>query len=166
MTISTGKSNLVLRIHGYLQRYSFINYGVFSRQNPMHGKMPFKVVVVGGGVSGLMAARQLMYFGLDVSILEARVRVLSVVSWHIVYKWASFQDRIGGRIHTFKSGSYVADLGAMVITGLGGNPLSVLKKQLGLQMSKIHRRCPLYFTTGKGCLPSSSDGPTSALCCR
>ena len=39
----------------------------------MHGKMPFKVVVVGGGVSGLMAARQLTYFGLDVSILEARV---------------------------------------------------------------------------------------------
>lgn len=70
---ATGKSNLVLRIHGYLQRYGFINYGVFSRQNPMHGKMPFKVVVVGGGVSGLMAARQLTYFGLDVSILEARV---------------------------------------------------------------------------------------------
>ena len=29
------------------------------------------------------------------------------------------QDRIGGRVHTFKSGPYVADLGAMVITGLG-----------------------------------------------
>ena len=43
----------------------------------------------------------------------------------------------------------MADLGAMVITGLGGNPLSVLKRQLGLRMSKIHRRCPLYFTTGQ-----------------
>ena len=38
------------------------------------GKMPFKVLVVGGGVSGLMAARQLSYFGLDVTIIEARVR--------------------------------------------------------------------------------------------
>lgn len=37
------------------------------------GKMPFKVVVIGAGVSGLMAARQLMYFGLDVTVLEARV---------------------------------------------------------------------------------------------
>ena len=149
----------MLRIHGYLQRYSFINYGVFSRQNPMHGKMPFKVVVVGSGVSGLMAARQLTYFGLDVSILEARVcdyvsgvsvllGVLQCVRRVCVCVCVTFQDRIGGRIHTFKSGPYVADLGAMVITGLGGNPLSVLKKQLGLRMSKIHRRCPLYFTTG------------------
>ena len=31
----------------------------------------------------------------------------------------------------------------------GGNPLSVLKKQLNLKMSKIKRRCPLYFTTGE-----------------
>ena len=41
----------------------------------MHGKMPFKVVVVGAGVSGLMTARQLGYFGLDVTVVEARVRV-------------------------------------------------------------------------------------------
>ena len=58
------------------------------------------------------------------------------------------QDRIGGRIHTFRSGDYVADLGAMVITGLGGNPLAVLRTQVGLKMTKIKRRCPLYFTTG------------------
>lgn len=40
------------------------------------GKMPFKVVVLGAGVSGLMAARQLSYFGLEVIVVEARV------SWH------------------------------------------------------------------------------------
>lgn len=60
----------------------------------------------------------------------------------------AIQDRIGGRVHTFRSGPYIADLGAMVITGLGGNPLAILKRQMDLKMSKIKRRCPLYFTTG------------------
>ena len=68
------------------------------------------------------------------------------------------QDRIGGRVHTFKSGPYVGDLGAMVITGLGGNPLAVLRKQLGLKMSKIRRRCPLYFTTGQSVCVRVCDG--------
>ena len=42
--------------------------------------MPFKVVVVGGGVSGLMAARQLSYFGLDITVIEARVCQLATAS--------------------------------------------------------------------------------------
>jgi hypothetical protein len=29
------------------------------------------------------------------------------------------KDRVGGRIHTFRSGHGIADLGAMVVTGLG-----------------------------------------------
>ena len=62
---------------------------------------------------------------------------------------SSLQGRVGGRIHTFKKDNFVADLGAMVITGLGGNPLAVLRKQLSLNMSRIHQRCPLYLTTGE-----------------
>lgn len=31
----------------------------------------------------------------------------------------SMQDRVGGRVATFRKGNYVADLGAMVVTGLG-----------------------------------------------
>lgn len=30
-----------------------------------------------------------------------------------------FKDRVGGRVATFRKGNYVADLGAMVVTGLG-----------------------------------------------
>lgn len=31
----------------------------------------------------------------------------------------TLQDRVGGRVATFRKGNYVADLGAMVVTGLG-----------------------------------------------
>ncbi|XP_053381159.1 lysine-specific histone demethylase 1A-like [Mercenaria mercenaria] len=55
---------------------------------------------IGAGIAGLFAARQVMQFGMDCVFVEAR-------------------DRVGGRIATFRKGNYVADLGAMVVTGLG-----------------------------------------------
>ena len=64
-----------------------------------------KVIVVGAGVSGLKAARDLQALGADVTVLEGR-------------------DRIGGRMHTFdlkdelsESGSTPVDLGATFICG-------------------------------------------------
>ena len=56
---------------------------------------------------------------------------------------------VGGRVCTFKEGAHVADLGAMVVTGLGGNPLAVLVKQLNLELMPIKQDCPLYEFTGQ-----------------
>lgn len=56
--------------------------------------------MIGAGVSGMIATRQLISFGMEVILLEAR-------------------DRVGGRIATFRKSNYIADLGAMVVTGLG-----------------------------------------------
>lgn len=68
-----------------------------------------RVVVVGAGVSGLVAARALVLAGVDVVVVEAR-------------------DRIGGRVHTVDVGGAPVDLGAAwVHDGVGSPTLPYLE---------------------------------------
>lgn len=122
---------LASRVHAFLSRYGLINFGVYKvlKGPPKLNKSP-KVIVVGSGISGLTAARQLHSFGIDVTIVEAR-------------------ERVGGRVATFRKGQFIADLGAMVLTGLGGNPLTVMANQISMELHKIRQKCPLYETHGK-----------------
>lgn len=122
--------NLVKRIHSFLERHGFINFGIFKRLRPIPTKKLGKVIVIGAGISGLAAAQQLQQFGMDVIVLEAR-------------------DRVGGRIATFRKNNYIADLGAMVVTGVWGNPMTILSKQVGMEMVPIRQACPLYGAGGK-----------------
>ncbi|XP_039754743.1 lysine-specific histone demethylase 1A isoform X2 [Pararge aegeria] len=128
-----GDPALILRIHAFLERHGFINYGIYERVTPIptpaKGKQRPKVIIIGAGVSGLAAARQLQSFGCEVVILEGR-------------------DRVGGRVVTYRKGPYVADLGAMVVTGLGGNPVTTLSVQMNIELHKIKQKCPLYEATG------------------
>jgi len=71
-----------------------------------------QVMVVGAGMAGLAAARQLADAGVDVTVLEAR-------------------DRIGGRMWTDSSLGVPIDLGAAWIQGTKGNPLVGLANQAG-----------------------------------
>lgn len=32
----------------------------------------------------------------------------------------------------------------MVVTGLGGNPVTVLSKQINMELHRIRQKCPLY----------------------
>ncbi|KAM7533485.1 hypothetical protein Aperf_G00000119646 [Anoplocephala perfoliata] len=139
----------------FLERYGYINFGAFkvltepltkaiktsstesSSSTPLKRSTdkhtsgnPLRVIICGAGAAGLVAARQLTYFGAQVTVLEAK-------------------DRIGGRIWTYKQGRQFADLGAMIITGMSGNPSTILSKQGGLMLLPINPYCTLYTASGR-----------------
>lgn len=130
---------LVKNIYHYLERQGLINFGIYKRLKPLPTKKHKKIIIIGAGISGLIAAQQLVKFGFDVRVLEAR-------------------DRVGGRVVTFRKNNYIADLGAVVLTGLGGNPMTVIAKQINMQLSKIKAKCPLYESIGIGnTVPKEKD---------
>ena len=107
------QARAVERVHTFLTTYGHINAGVFTRATPASavpgdsaaaGRRKC-VVVVGAGISGLAAARQLESFGYKVTVVEAC-------------------ERIGGRARaeTWGTGGGVADLGAMILTGVCARP--------------------------------------------
>ena len=81
-------------------------------------------------MAGLAAARQLHNFGYQVKLLEAR-------------------DRVGGRCSTDWSLGAGIDLGASIITGLEGNPLTVLCQQLDTKLHILNYECPIFDHSGK-----------------
>ena len=73
-----------------------------------------KVIVVGAGVSGLVAAHALQQAGVDVEVVEGR-------------------DRIGGRTHTIDLGGAAVDLGASWIHAGMESPMMPLVQELGIE---------------------------------
>ncbi|KAL4575236.1 hypothetical protein LXL04_022078 [Taraxacum kok-saghyz] len=132
-------SKLLDSAYNYLLSHGYINFGVSplikekiqSEANTTTTKGT--VIVIGAGLSGLAAARQLMSFGYKVTVLEGR-------------------KRPGGRVYTKKmeGGNRIAsaDLGGSVLTGTHGNPLGILARQLSYPLHKIRDKCPLYRSNG------------------
>ncbi|XP_042036235.1 protein FLOWERING LOCUS D-like [Salvia splendens] len=126
---------LLDRAYGYLVTHGYINFGVapgIKERILVDPKQP-SVIVVGAGLAGLAAARQLMAFGFKVTVLEGR-------------------KRAGGRVYTKKleGNNRVAavDLGGSVLTGTLGNPLGILARQLSFSLHKVRDKCPLYRVDG------------------
>lgn len=64
------------------------------------------------------------------------------------------RNRPGGRVRTKKMTGdngvvAAADLGGSVLTGINGNPLGVLARQLGFPLHKVRDICPLYLPNGR-----------------
>jgi monoamine oxidase len=71
------------------------------------------IIVIGAGISGLAAAKQLKAEGFNVIVLEA-------------------QDKVGGRLRTDRSLGVAFDEGASWIHGINGNPITMLAAQAGM----------------------------------
>uniref|UniRef100_A0A915BRG7 SWIRM domain-containing protein n=1 Tax=Parascaris univalens TaxID=6257 RepID=A0A915BRG7_PARUN len=124
--------SLVYRVHAFLQRYGYINFGVFTSEKAPAKPAGRKVIVIGAGAAGLAAARQLQFFGIEVIVVEAR--------------W-----RTGGRISTYRKPTTrcLADLGAMFVMGLVGNPIVTVAKQINMTLSPVDANdCPIFDCDG------------------
>ncbi|KAI9084228.1 hypothetical protein K1719_033735 [Acacia pycnantha] len=130
---------LVTSAYRFLLEHGYINFGLApavkqAKLRSFDGVEKGNVIIVGAGLAGLVAARQLVFMGFKVVVLEGRTRP-------------------GGRVKTKKMvGDGVeaaADLGGSVLTGINGNPLGVLARQLGFPLHKVRDICPLYLPDGK-----------------
>lgn len=133
-TVVSKFEHLLHSAYDFLFHNGYINFGVlpsFTSQLPESTEGT--VIVIGAGLSGLAAARQLMSFGFKVVVLEGR-------------------NRPGGRVYTQKVGGEgkiaALDLGGSIITGIHANPLGVLARQLSIPLHKVRDDCPLYKPDG------------------
>lgn len=86
---------------------------ILTGATPVNARTNSRVVIVGAGLAGLSAARDLVKRGAEVIVVEAR-------------------DRIGGRIWTSQAWPDMPmDIGASWIHGVKGNPLTALADEAG-----------------------------------
>ncbi|XP_019450504.1 PREDICTED: lysine-specific histone demethylase 1 homolog 2-like isoform X2 [Lupinus angustifolius] len=135
-SVNSDCEHLINSAYDFLFYNGYINFGVAPSFNSHIPETSFEggVIVIGAGLAGLAAARQLMSFGYKVAVLEGN-------------------DRPGGRVYTKKVGSEgnvaSVDLGGSIINGIDANPLAVLARQLSIPMHRIRDICPLYKPNGE-----------------
>jgi len=106
--------------------------GAYSIGKDRGGGIPGRqVLIIGAGLAGLAAARELGQHGQESIVLEAR-------------------DRIGGRIYTSNRWPDLPlDLGATWIHGVNGNPITAIADQIGARrLITSDERAAIYNTNG------------------
>eukprot|EP00798_Chlamydomonas_sp_ICE-L_P008635 gene8635-34083_t len=176
--VMTKFAHLVPLAWRFLDRFGYINFGaspgLLATPHPNAPEVEAResVIVVGAGLAGIAAARQLHKWGYKVIVLEGRNRpggrlyTTRLEGSCELGQVAGVAD-LGGSIITGIFGNHlavlakqlkgtcelgqvagVADLGGSIITGIFGNPLAVLAKQLKVPMHEITNTCPLYLDGG------------------
>lgn len=116
------------RVIDYLTLKNIINYGIIpipantllSRKKARR----LEVIVVGGGISGLGAARQLRSMGAKVALLEAK-------------------SKLGGRMQDDWTLGVAVGCGAQLVTGIVNNPIIVMCEQIDHTYRLLSDACPL-----------------------
>ncbi|KAE9419828.1 hypothetical protein Angca_008988 [Angiostrongylus cantonensis] len=114
------------KIYEYLNMKSIVNIGLVKVPVPLVTKFRRSpsVVVIGAGISGLAAARQLRSLGTKVVLLEAK-------------------NRPGGRMHDDLSLGIPVGRGAQLITGMINNPIVIMCNQANISYRPLHRECAM-----------------------
>jgi len=134
-TFSSECEHLISSAYDFLLYNGYINFGVSSAfiSHVPEGAFKRSVLIIGAGLAGLAAARQLLLFGFKVLVLEGR-------------------NHPGGRVYTPKLGTTgqhaAVELGRSVITGIHANPLGVIAGQLSIPLQKVRDKGPLYKPDG------------------
>ncbi|KRY41082.1 Lysine-specific histone demethylase 1B [Trichinella spiralis] len=121
------------RILQFLTHQGLVNFGLLKNPPNCFSIAPkeMSVVVVGAGISGIAAARQLQNFGVNVVVLEIK-------------------EKAGGRIVDDCSFGVPVGRGGQLITGIINNPFCVLCFQAGINFRVLREECPLISErTGK-----------------
>ncbi|KAL6912108.1 hypothetical protein ACP4OV_000913 [Aristida adscensionis] len=135
---------LVAAAHSFLSDHAYINFGLAPAVLNLPPRPPPSfpapsVLIVGAGLAGLAAARHLILLGFKVAIIEGRHRPGGRVFTKTMHSSAAeYPDIVAA-----------ADLGGSVLTGINGNPLGVIARQLGFPLHKVRDKCPLYLPDGR-----------------
>ncbi|XP_073678158.1 lysine-specific histone demethylase 2 [Garra rufa] len=125
----------------FMTRKGLINTGALQIKWPLLPESQHnKVLVIGAGVAGLAAARQLQNFGMQVVVLEAR-------------------ERIGGRVWDDTSLGVTVGRGAQIVNGCVNNPIALMCEQVSAR-SWDHNECFAQFSGDHALL---RDGYSSVL---
>ncbi|XP_046577845.1 lysine-specific histone demethylase 1B-like isoform X2 [Haliotis rubra] len=119
------------RIIWFLTRKGYINTGLLSPPTDLRPqtKLQKEVLIIGGGMSGLSAARALKNYGCKAVVLES-------------------QNRLGGRVHDDTSFGAVVGQGAQLLAGCYNNPVAIMCSQAGLELTPVREHCPLITEEG------------------